>query len=292
MTLVIKKPTGSKLVCAKSFTWNETVWDPRMVNGLALWLDGADTSTMYDATSGGSLVVNNGAVARWEDKSGNGRHATEGILGNRPLRVDSIQNSRPVVRFDGGNDRLTVVSPFMQAANAFTISWVFTRRGSGTGVDGYRPSISGYSSSNTDIGAYHYVKNTNSLGASYPHVGASPGWANYDLGSGTTYSNGTFEIMQFRAATTRWDVFRNSTVEGTYNPGTALSTNFLHDGLVIALQGNPLRFSNIDVCEVVVNLGSISLSDNQKLEGYLAWKWGLTANLPAGHPYKTVGPTP
>jgi hypothetical protein len=32
--------------------------------------------------------------------------------------------------------------------------------------------------------------------------------------------------------------------------------------------------------------------NRQKLEGYLAHKWGLTANLPGGHPYKTVGPTP
>lgn len=29
----------------------------------------------------------------------------------------------------------------------------------------------------------------------------------------------------------------------------------------------------------------------QKLEGYLAWKWGLTANLPVDHPYKAAAPT-
>jgi hypothetical protein len=32
--------------------------------------------------------------------------------------------------------------------------------------------------------------------------------------------------------------------------------------------------------------------NRQKLEGYLAHKWGLGANLPVDHPYKTVGPKP
>jgi hypothetical protein len=37
----------------------------------------------------------------------------------------------------------------------------------------------------------------------------------------------------------------------------------------------------------------VAFSDNSKqeiVEGYLAWKWGLVANLPAGHPYKNNRP--
>jgi len=37
----------------------------------------------------------------------------------------------------------------------------------------------------------------------------------------------------------------------------------------------------------------IAFADNSKqeiTEGYLAWKWGLVANLPAGHPYKNNRP--
>jgi hypothetical protein len=29
----------------------------------------------------------------------------------------------------------------------------------------------------------------------------------------------------------------------------------------------------------------------KKLEGYLAHKWGLTANLPVGHDFKNTAPT-
>jgi hypothetical protein len=31
-------------------------------------------------------------------------------------------------------------------------------------------------------------------------------------------------------------------------------------------------------------------TNRQKMEGYRAWRWGLTANLPANHPYKNVAP--
>lgn len=37
----------------------------------------------------------------------------------------------------------------------------------------------------------------------------------------------------------------------------------------------------------------IAFADNSKqeiMEGYLAWKWGLVADLPAGHSYKTAAP--
>ena len=44
--------------------------------GLQLWLDASDATTLYGATTGGSLVASDGGVARWEDKSGNSRHYT------------------------------------------------------------------------------------------------------------------------------------------------------------------------------------------------------------------------
>jgi len=45
------------------------------------------------------------------------------------------------------------------------------------------------------------------------------------------------------------------------------------------------------IAEVVVTDPLLSTADRQKLEGYLAWKWGLEANLPADHPYKSAPPT-
>jgi hypothetical protein len=37
--------------------------------------------------------------------------------------------------------------------------------------------------------------------------------------------------------------------------------------------------------------GSYTTADLQNVEAYLAWRWGLQANLPAGHPYKNIAPS-
>ena len=42
------------------------------------------------------------------------------------------------------------------------------------------------------------------------------------------------------------------------------------------------------VCVVDTN---ITTDTQQKIEGYLAWKWGTEGNLPTGHPYKNAAPT-
>jgi hypothetical protein len=44
------------------------------------------------------------------------------------------------------------------------------------------------------------------------------------------------------------------------------------------------------VGEVVYTNTALSTADRERLEGYLAWKWGLVANLPAAHPFKNRPP--
>lgn len=62
------------------------VFSPLDIPGCQLWLDASDPNTLYDATSGGSLVTPDGTIARWEDKSGNLRHFTQPFSGIRPTR--------------------------------------------------------------------------------------------------------------------------------------------------------------------------------------------------------------
>ena len=42
--------------------------------------------------------------------------------------------------------------------------------------------------------------------------------------------------------------------------------------------------------EVLFIAGPRNIATRQKIEGYLAWKWGLAANLDAAHPYKLTPP--
>jgi hypothetical protein len=49
----------------------------------------------------------------------------------------------------------------------------------------------------------------------------------------------------------------------------------------------------VGYCAELISIStSISVLTRQKVEGYLAHKWGLTANLPADHPYKVNAPAP
>jgi len=48
---------------------------------------------------------------------------------------------------------------------------------------------------------------------------------------------------------------------------------------------------NANVSEFLIYNTVLNTTQRQKIEGYLAWKWGLQSTLPAGHPFKTAAPT-
>lgn len=265
-----------------------TQWDPSLIT-TALWLDGADAGTLYDADTGGSLVANNGTVGRWEDKSGNTRNALQTTAGSRPTYIATGLNSKGVLSFDGDDDFMNVTTSIFQSIGAFQLFWIFSREGAGAG-DNYKPSISSISNTNTDRGAFHYIKNDNDYGASYPFFQSSPSWGNYDLSSGTTYVNSVYNIMCFNNTSSQWQVFRDGTQEGTTGTtGGAPAADV--DGIMLAKQVANNRRSQIRMGEVICVLSS-SVDQREKIEGYLAHKWGLTANLPSDHPFKINPPAP
>ena len=122
--------------------------DPVGVSGCLSWHDASDSSTLYDATSGGSLVAADGSVARWEDKSGNGWHAINSTSGQRPLRKTSIQNTRDCIQFDGTDDRLRTSSNFSETGNAEFSVFVVSKKLTAT-----KGTILGWGISGTSLGA-------------------------------------------------------------------------------------------------------------------------------------------
>lgn len=249
-------------------------WTPEYIS-TALWLDGADTSTMYSAVSGGFLVANGGAVTRWEDKSGNNRHATEAT--NQPIRQDAATNSLTAIRFDGVNDKLSIINEFLDGSKEHTISFVYARK---SNTSQYMPAVSIYGP--TDYGSYHFIKN-DSRQAVYLQA-----WGNADPAGTASTAINSFAVVQFRAQTNQWFLNVNGTQE--YASSVATLGTISHDGLAIGYQTGTSRFTNMDFCELVVCTGSVATDERQRVEGYLAHKWGLAANLPSGHPYKTSAP--
>jgi len=95
---------------------SDSTFNPRWISGLQLWLDAADSSTLYSGSIGGTLAVSSGSVGRWEDKSDNRWHATQSIEANCPRRITASYNGLDTIRFDGTNDTLLISG----AANIMT----------------------------------------------------------------------------------------------------------------------------------------------------------------------------
>jgi len=94
-------PMSPKLLRPRASGFN-----PRSISGLGAWFDASDSATMFDSNTGGSLITNNTGVGRWEDKSGNGLHATQSTSANRPVYKTSMINGLASLDFDGSNDNL------------------------------------------------------------------------------------------------------------------------------------------------------------------------------------------
>ena len=79
-----------------------TKFSPPNLPGLALWLDSAAVTTLFQNSSMTTPATStNDPVGAWADRSGNGRHATQATSTQRPL----LDANRRLV-FDGIDDSL------------------------------------------------------------------------------------------------------------------------------------------------------------------------------------------
>lgn len=101
------------------YTATTLSFHPAQISNLSLWLDASDETTFYDSVSGGSLVVPNGLIARWEDKSGNGNHVT-GSGGQRPTRRVEALNGLDGTDWVSGN-KLQAGNQFIAPNSDFTV---------------------------------------------------------------------------------------------------------------------------------------------------------------------------
>jgi hypothetical protein len=237
------------------------------ISGLQLWLDSADATTLYDATSGGNLVSADGAtVARWQDKSGNGRHATQGTPNARPLLKTSVVNGRNVLRFDGSNDSLWN-SSWNLTLTQQTVFAVFNSTWSG-GIANYARIFTQSDSSKDYQSANNYIpllRNNSNQIASYSGAGfRSP--INYSAGYviATSVHTGTTLTNKINAVT-------GATYSNTLNK---IVTRYAI-GDKIADAGIPPGSVNGDILEIIVYNTALTTTQRQEVEAYLNTKWAI-----------------
>jgi len=260
------------------------LWTPSRIT-TALWLDAADSSTLFDATSGGSAVAADGAIARWEDKSGNARHVTQGTSGARPARKTSIQNNRDVVRFDGTADFMNSGSVSAFATDLIADFAVVVFANSATGAQNIvRSSYTSGASGNS-----------NQLHGMYRETGSLVGHARTSAGGIVTSvaSQGSGVVL----ASTIWasdntvTLRHNGTSQTAGTGATASPSGHILTRFGARSSSTVDSFAAIDFCEFVRVVGGISADDTERIEGYLAWKWDTVSALDASHPYKNAAPS-
>jgi len=245
---------------------SSSLWTPEQIT-TALWLDADDAST---------ITLNGNNVSQWDDKSGNGRNATQVTAINQPEYTTAGLNGKNVVTF-GGNDYFSLSNDIVSSPSTIVVVFKFNN------FNEINPRI------------YDIKKSGQSLQL---------------IRDGSTTSIGTKNtVWQPSAAGTKWHSSQTTDPEiiaiNFENASTALSLNGTLStntgSMSIGAAGTDSTlgvradlvastYLNGFISELVVVDTSLSTSDRQKLEGYLAHKWEIPYNLPANHPYKSSPP--
>jgi hypothetical protein len=276
----------------RAATGKASLWTPAQIT-TALWLDAADTATVTTVSS---------AVSQWNDKSGNARHATQSTSGSRPTLTSSGLNGLGVVTFDGTDDWLTAGA---------AADWAFLN---GTGgaevVFLIKPGTS--SDPNTLYGLYNTNNGTvNNTGSYIIYDDRSSASRNNACAFATTTSgtaivsdpsnllmpnqpsilNVVLDLGNLTASSKVSNYVNGTFFAGNNTSVTSPVTGTPFSALHIGRFSSALFYLSGYIAEIIISSSILSASNRERIEGYLAHKWGLTANLPVGHPYKSAAPT-
>jgi hypothetical protein len=250
------------------------------VSDAPLWTPAAiSTKAWYDAADAATITETAGAVDQWDDKSGNNNHLTNVGSGKPETGTHQI-NGLNALDFQT-NDKMQTAGIITNnpIEDALVISVVqidgLTRGGlfslSGSAVVGNRWNA-------------HVPWDTGDLlfdvgGASAPNrLSYATGWVGGEtrlMGLYSSVADGKQEL---------WEdgVLKASDADG--HSVVPLAGLVIGDSLTNNWHNGPIGEF------IVVEGASVPAADRQKLEGYLAWKWGLESQLPVGHPYEFAAP--
>ena len=111
--------------------------------------------------------------------------------------------------------------------------------------------------------------------------------------SGVTETSTSFLLMSWSISNNNFYIYRNG-VRIMYTNSytwTRPSDNELRIGTRFYLGSTANNKLQGSVAEVLFYNSQLITPNREKIEGYLAWKWGLQTSLPTNHPYYASAPT-
>jgi len=249
-------------------------FQPIDVSGCALWLDGADLST----------ITGSSPVTAWKDKAngysftGTGAvNSTNSLLGSNCLQF----NYASYLTFNNGTSQI-IRQPYtvfaVANAGAAPATWMRVFNGlSNTGYDllVFLGTSNGYAVLNSGDGVTNAWNNNNPIIS--PNVLGLNTWLmTAGVVSNTTiqpYTNGSVSTLQ----------------SGTLTAGSLTGLNI--GGGYGTLTNASAQGWNGYIGEIIFYNGVLNNTQRQQVEGYLAAKWGLRSSVASGHPFKSIPPS-
>lgn len=240
-------------------------WTPAEI-ATALWLDAGDLST---------IMLNGSKVTQWSDKSGNERHVTQGTDSLRP----TLGTNKIVF---GGSHWLQNTTAQLPLDN-FVCAIVFRETTATINAGCFSIKATGADWNSTD-GLIFGPSSKSDKRTSWIGRGG-------DLQVDDTSSPASASPLAV------YTIIKSVTSALFYRDGNQISTDTFTALSPLSKGGLVLGARTLPALEAPYLRGEIMeivyapAVDQQKLDGYLAHKWGLSANLPSDHPYKSAPPT-
>ncbi len=261
-----------------------TPWTPsNLLNAAKIW--GNADNVIVDSSNRISLVT---------DLSGNNFNLAQPIDAQKPLLINA--GVRKAMRFDAVDDCLQIASGAALDISKNTNGlWIFVvaKKASLDSVSVARRLFvfERGTSNSTRFGLFSDDGTGNSLNkyvAGVRRLDADT--YQYQASSNTVTTNPTILCSAINYSDGQLVLAENGVNFGKNIGGTANTSNTSSTKVTLGGQ-NGLESFNGDIYEFIVGNGILTSSGRQKLEGWAAQKYSLTANLPAGHPYKDRAPT-
>ena len=250
------------------------------------------TAAWFDAADAATITTNATGVTQWDDKSESGKHLTQSTAAYQPATGLVTVNGLNAVDFDG--DFL-----FNAAGTVSDIKSVVMLTSNDV-------EITGASSATAMLSIYETeITSGDALGASTGAL-ADEILTVFDEDTPNVYEDrqgvSTTVLSSIPASPHIYSYVRSTDwfigLDGSSDLRD-LSNGTRHDlllsngfgiGGLLRKPGIPEGFFDGAFCELVMLSTTLSESDRQKLEGYLAHKWRQEGSLPGGHPYKSSAP--
>jgi len=264
---------------------NTWAFDPRIVGSCVLWLDGADINTLFQNTAGTTPVTSNGqTVNYWTDKSGQGNNTISLTSGANNISGNPVYSSSPTgVTFTSASST-SGKGMYNSLSSSSAIGSGFVVLVDSNLSPSYASTIIGGTASgpSSATGGRQWRI---SAGAMQMNNGGITGGQTATLNAFSS-NTGLINFIDTGATPLSYYEFGTQlTTAGTYN-GTYTASRITTVGCRGGGTGYA-EFLNGTVLELLVFNSALGIQARQQIEGYLAWKWGLQANLPATHPFKS-----